>query len=309
MIQSAGEFWDRESVQPTHNSWMADPAVRHYINALVSGRQAAWPLDWFQSAYPRRFRRALSIGCGTGPFERDLLRRGLCDSVDAFDGSIGSLAIAAREAGEAGFGGRVRYFAADFNEPAFPRRRYDLVIFHQSLHHVANVERLLRAVLKSLTPDGVLYLDEYVGPSRFDWNDVLLAPQRALYDALPAEARLFETLPLPIQADDPSEAFRSSDILPQLAVGFDVQQLRGYGGNVLSVLFPAIRWSSAPSGLVEELIDAERAMLAGGAPHFHAIVVARPKRGLAFVSANLRYVFERRIRAWRGQRAPWEVPL
>ena len=104
------------------------------------------------------------MGCGTGALERDLVRRDLCAHVDAFDGSLASLALARSEARREGMADRIRYLAADFNRPALPRATWDLILFHQSVHHVARLERVYRDVARALAPDGLLYLDEYVGP-------------------------------------------------------------------------------------------------------------------------------------------------
>jgi SAM-dependent methyltransferase len=113
--KKAAAFWDRESTTPTHVSWMENSAVREYINGSFGG---TWPLDWFQAEFPGlRFDRALSIGCGTGGLERDLIRRDLCGRIFALDGSIQSLAIARREAEASGMSSRISYFASDFNEP------------------------------------------------------------------------------------------------------------------------------------------------------------------------------------------------
>src|ERR1051325_10902440 len=88
-VQSARQFWNAEVLAPTHASWMAHPIVRKYINqSITGGPEALWPFDWFESVYPgRRFERGLSIGCGTGALERDLIKRDLCTIVDAFDAS------------------------------------------------------------------------------------------------------------------------------------------------------------------------------------------------------------------------------
>jgi hypothetical protein len=110
-------FWDREVVQPTHISWLEPIAVRHYVNQSISGDLGVWPLQWFQRLYPGPYSRALSVGCGGGPLERSLLSLNLCESIDAFDGSIRSLAVASQEARSIA-GHRIRYFAADFNRPA-----------------------------------------------------------------------------------------------------------------------------------------------------------------------------------------------
>lgn len=293
-MKEAAAFWDREVVAPIHTPWMAHPDVRRYVNESISGDPHQWPIDWFIREYKSpRFGLALSIGCGTGALERDLLQRGLCDRFDAFDGSAVSLEIARAEAAAMGLSERVNYWIGDFNEPELPSRKYDAVFFHQSAHHVGKLEKLYRAILGVLKPDGILYLDEYIGPSRSEWNDERLEALRKLHRRIPNGVRLNEHLPPPIQDDDPSEAIRSSEILPQLRIGFDVEQIRGYGGNVLAILFAELR--DPRDELVKQMIEAERAVLARGEPPFYAIIVARPKRGGARQIARVRYFVEPKL--------------
>lgn len=300
---AAAQFWDQESVAPTHVSWMGDQTVRDYINESISGSPHIWPISWFlQFIGERRFGRALSIGCGTGPLERDLIRRGICRQIDAFDGSPGSIDVARKLANEEGFGSRIHYYVDNFNEPKLARNAYDAVFFHQSLHHVAKLEKLMAAILRTLRRDGLLYLDEYIGPSRFDWNDALIAPHRAVFARIPEDLRLYDPLPLPIQPDDPSEAIRSSEIMPQLARGFRLLARRDYGGTILSVLYPMIDWSRAPESLAGDLIAAEKQALADGLPPYHAIAVAAPKRAPMRWLALLGYFITPKVR-----RVRWEI--
>ncbi len=293
-MNRASEFWDREIIHQTHVSWMEHSEVRKYINDSVSEGRGLWPIDWFESYLGgRRFARALSIGCGGGPLERDLIRRGLCSRCDAFDGSPQSIAAAQAAAREAGIEGSVHYYVGDFNEPELPKNTYDIVFFHQSLHHVGKLEKLFRAVMRSLKRDGLLYLDEYIGPSRTDWNDQTIALQRLVFEsAVPVERRTTPSLPLPIQPDDPSEALRSGEIMKELRVGFEIDSYHPYGGNLLSVLFPFVDWrGSDGAALIGRLIEAERRLLADGQESFHAVIVARPKRGFAGWFARGRYFF------------------
>ena len=290
-ISESLNFWDAEAVARRHNDWMADPAVRRYLNTMIGGTEHDWPFNWLVSFLGgRRFGRVLSIGCGTGALERDLIRRGLAGRVDAFDGSTVSLLKARSDAEAEGYGKVIRYFAADFNEPVLPRATYDAVFFHHSLHHVAKLEKLLRAVMLALRPDGLLYLDEYIGPSRTWWTDERFRFERELFDRLvPQDARIVPHLPLPIVYEDPSEGVRSGEIMEQLAVGFDLRELRGYGGNLLSVINPAVKWDRAPKGLLERLMAEETKLLRSGTPPYLAIVVATPKAGLQKTIASARY--------------------
>ncbi len=285
--EQASRYWDREVVAQEYQSWMTHPRVRWAINSAVSGTPHEWPLDWFASwLNGRTFQRGLSIGCGSGSLERDLLTRGLCAEMDAFDGSAESLRIAREEAARAGFADRIHYSPGNFNEPRLPGNAYDVVFAHQSLHHVAKLEKLYRAVLRALKPDGLFYLDEYVGPSREQWNATTFASHRALYDMIPERQRLVSVLPLPIEVEDPSEAIRSDEILRELAVGFDTVERRDYGGNLLAPIFPYIEHTDE---LIDALITAEQELLSAGQPSFYSIVVARPKRGAAARVAGARY--------------------
>jgi SAM-dependent methyltransferase len=299
-FDQARSFWDREVAAPTHVNWMENGRVREYINGLVGGAQPLWPFDWFEEKTGhRRFHRALSIGCGSGVLERDLIRRGLVEHVDAFDGSLSSLLEAQRLSVEAGYQDRISYFAHDFNEPVLPAKRYEFICVHQALHHVGKLEKLYRAVLKTLTPGGIFYFDEYVGPSRTTWSDDVIRPHREVYARIPRELRTSDELPLPIQMDDPSEALRSDEILPLLETGFTIVERADYGGTLLAPVYPAIRWDAAPDSLVEDLIAAEKKMLAAGVPTYHAIVIARPRRGLSRMIAVTKYFAVPKLRALR----------
>jgi SAM-dependent methyltransferase len=295
-LARATEFWNREVVAPTHHNWLAQPRIREYVNTLIGGETSSWPFNWFVQTYPARFPRALSIGCGTGALERDLLRRGISEQVDAFDASDESLRIAREAAAEAGMAEQIRYYNADFENVTLPRNTYDMVVFHQSLHHVSRMERLLRQVIRSLRPDGLLYVDEYVGPSRTYWNAATIGWHDALYQTLPREIRWWDTFPLPVQWDDLSEAVRSGEILSRLRIGFTIEHERGYGGNILAVLYPGLVPGQVSEQVEASLINAEQRLLSSGAPHYYAVVTARPKRGIRGAAAAVQYFLSPKLR-------------
>ena len=290
------DYWDREAtnpVTPPDRGWMANGIVRRYINASISGDDL-WPLDWFQRLVAdRTFDSVLSIGCGTGALERDLVRRGLATRVDAFDGSRKSIEIARADAAREGLEDRIDYFVGDFNTIALAKESYDLVCFHQSLHHVQKLERLLFQVRRALRKNGLVYLDEFIGPSRTYWTEPRVRWYRALYEFFPREGRYFDSFGMPIQYEDPSEAVRSSEIVSRLCIGFEIVQFRGYGGNILAMLFPDLIASELTPHQVETMIASEKALIAAGSPHFYAVIVARAKRGaVPSMFAALRYFTE-----------------
>ena len=298
----ATEFWDREIHERAHVPWMEHLSVRLHINALISGEGGTWPLEWFEKAFAARlpFTRALSIGCGTGILERQLISRGDCRSVDALDGSLASLSVAQTEAAREGL--PIRYFLADFDRLALRGAHYDAVFFHHSLHHVKHLERLFGVLLRSMTPGAILYLDEYIGPSRYDWNDALIRPHRAIFAGIPRAQRLSDVLELPVQEDDPSEAIRSSEILPQLRIGFDTLAQRDYGGNVLSVLFPQIVQDDS---LIDSLITEDVKQMRADQSSYHTVLVATPKLAWRGLMGRMRYWLEPKVRTARLRFLTW----
>ena len=290
----AGEFWDQT---PSTATWTEHLVVRHYVNESISGYLGTWPVEWFERTFPGiHFPLVLTVGCGTGALDRQLVERGIADRVEAFDGSVYSLYRARLEAERVGMSNRIHYFAWDFDEPYLKLDRYDAVFFSHSLHHVAKLEKLLRAVMHALKQRGIVYLDELVGPSRTYWNDRTIAPYRDFYDSIPSQYRIVEQLPYPIQPGDPSEAIRSGEIRKQLDIGFDVIRFRGYGGNLLAMVFPFLDSNALTDNFVQHLVTCEKKLLREGVPPFYAVIVARPRKGWRRHVASYRYFLEPKIK-------------
>jgi SAM-dependent methyltransferase len=177
----------------------------------------------------------------TGRLERAMARLGIAADIDAIDGSAVSIDIAHARAREEGLPG-IRYRVADFNHVRLPRATYDVVVFHQSLHHVTSVEKLLERVLASLSPDGLLFLDEWTGPSRFEWNAERLARARSLR----GRPGGLEMAGLRASADVPPRPSISA-ILPSVHRLFSPPGRAAYGGHLVSVLLPQLNVLSYPS--------------------------------------------------------------
>jgi len=240
--EAARRFWDEGAPgEPEDHYWGAQPLVRRAINRRVTGDPNVWPMEWFARRYAALpAERGLSIGCGSGLLERDVVAKGICRHVDGVDFSPEAVAEARRSAAEANLGHALEYRVADVNALALPADRYDIVFFHGSLHHVRSVERALAQVKRALKPGGLLYLDEYMGPSRSDWTDADWAFARSAFDALAPELKNRRELMIPIPMDDPLESIRSSAILPETRRAFRVLEDRPYGGNILWFVFPCL---------------------------------------------------------------------
>ena len=275
-------FWSRRFAGDVLRTWMHEPIVRRAINRRLTGDEHTWPLDDFRTRYGHRgFDHGLSLGCGDGALERDVLAKDLCRSMVGLDLSTTAIERATGHAVAAGFGDRVRYQLADLNSLELPAETYDIAFFHQSLHHVADLEGCLDQVRRSLRPGGLLYLDELVGPSRGDWHRSMLADAEAAFARLPKHLVRRHPLDVPVDWRDPSEAIRSGEILEQVERRFRIVERHDYGGHLLALIHPYLHQDAlaTPKGeaALAELLATEDQLLAAGHTTFYTVIVAEPR--------------------------------
>jgi predicted SAM-dependent methyltransferase len=302
----AEEFWDgHHHILEDPGFWMAHPLCRAAINRRVSGDPIVWPLTALGAFAGRPLRRALSLGCGTGSLERTAMRLKLFGEIDAVDSSEASLHIARDRASEEGLEG-IRYSRGDLNDLRLPRRAYDVVIFHQSLHHVVAIEKLLARVGLAIAPDGLLALDEWTGPSRDEWDDRRLARVRRMFQELPEEWRRWPQLRDPIEHDDPSEAVRSSAILPAVRSLFHVIVERPYGGHIVPILLSQVALDKIPRDLLDRLVSRwlateDEDLARNPGESFHTALVARPRTGIDGMASRAKTFLSRALRKARRE--------
>lgn len=280
---AARRFWSSETARDAEDHyWGAQPLVRRAINRRVTGDPNRWPMEWFAEAYAKRpFSRGLSIGCGSGLLERDVLAKGICEAMEGIDFSEESIGEARFAAEEAHFSERLDYRVEDINALDLPRGLYDIVFFHGSLHHVRQIERVLSEVRQALRPGGLVYIDEYMGPSRAEWTDEHWGFARSAFDALPSELKNRPRLAIPLPLDDPSESIRSSAIRPAAARLFEIVEERPYGGNILWFVFPCLdmeRLRQDSTGALSRLIAFEEHLLERGWVDSYFRVLVAKKR-------------------------------
>jgi len=279
--EAARRYWDATAPgEREDHYWGAQPLVRRAINRRVTGDPNRWPMEWFAAKYAREpLTRGLSVGCGAGLLERDVLSKGICRFLEGVDFSAESIGQARRGAEEAGLSRLLQYRIEDINAIELPAARYDVVFFHGSLHHVRSVERVLSQVLRALRPGGLLYLDEYMGPSRSEWTDAAWAFAKSAFEALPEELKNRRSLMIPLPMDDPLESVRSSAIRPETHRLFRVLEERLYGGNILWFVFPCLdmqRLREDETGALSRLIALEDHLLERGwVESYFRVIVAK----------------------------------
>jgi SAM-dependent methyltransferase len=174
----------------------------------------------------------------------------------------------------------VEYVRADArNYLRAHRNSFDTVFFHQSLHHFDTLNELMGLVRTALRPDGFLYIDEYVGPSRDEWSPLKLLVPNIVYRTLPRSTWRPHLVRAPINREDPTEAICSSGILPAIDKHFVSTSRRDYGGNLLSVIYPNLAQEDkrAFDAAVRRLIGMEDQLLRLGRSSYYTTLLARPR--------------------------------
>src|SRR5207247_3708726 len=230
--------------------WLQHPLVQERINLKVSGTTKMNRFEYFLDRYLKGkmpVERALTLGSGVGELERGLCQYGFARFHEGLDLSDEAVRIATQKAALAGFG-HIRYQTADLNTVMLARTSYDVIFGVSSIHHVQNLEHLFKQVQRAIKPGGYFFLDEFVGPSRFQWTDVQIQIMNDQLQQLPNHLRRLISGPSKFKervvrksaaymaAADPSEAVRSSEILPLLAEYFRILEIKGYGGAILHEL-------------------------------------------------------------------------
>ena len=195
--------------------------------------------------------RALTIGCGAGDLERGLTQSNFCLRHDALDVSERAIEKARALAEDEGYT-HIRYQVSDLNRVSLEADAYDVVFGISSIHHIAELETLYEKVHQALKPNGYFYMDEFVGPSQFQWPDQQIEGINAMLTEIPERLRVSRSDGKNIRSSvvrptidemnavDPSEAIRSGEIIPLLSERFPDFILRGYGGNILHLLLEDI---------------------------------------------------------------------
>ena len=179
------------------------------------------------------FKRGISVACGNGLIELDLVRRGIVDRFECFDFAEQRIAVGRQRAEQAGLGDRVHYHATDAFAEVTGEGGFDFVHWRNAIHHMLDTRAAIEWSARCLSSGGVLYLDDYVGASRFQYPDAQMDVFNEVYAALPRrflarrdpKAGFYpRRMARPVEADvirvDPSEAADSENIMPALMETF-----------------------------------------------------------------------------------------
>jgi ubiquinone/menaquinone biosynthesis C-methylase UbiE len=287
--------WSITNIPPTN--WWDIPAVQSRWNYLVSGDR---DIDYNQYISEKYFKekhalQALSLGCGGGERELRWAEMDKFNLIDAYDISSERIDYATKVANQSSYGKRLNYQVGNIYEIDVKNDYYDVILAEQSLHHFSPLKDLLVKIDRTLKVDGCFILNEFVGPTRFQWTNRQLEIVNSLLDIFPdkykkiwnsnsIKLKVIKHSQLSMILRDPSEAIESSNILPLLHEIFDVVELKGYGGSILHLLFGGIAHHFlTPDNEAKELLrlcfEMEDFLIKTGEVNHDFVVAVCKKRG------------------------------
>ncbi|MDX2143614.1 MAG: methyltransferase domain-containing protein [Rhodospirillaceae bacterium] len=261
-------YWGDERKDLVKHNWLEHPVTQAWFYRRRAGDPKANLYDYWRDKFlstPAPL--ALSVGCGFGAFERVALMWNLAQRFEACDLSENAIAQARIYAAEQGLADRVTYSVANLDAVSLPEARYDAIFGISSLHHVTELDHLFAQCRQALKPGGLLFVDEYVGPARFQSAPHVVALINRLIGILPeryrrsvylngAPRQAYENPPPEMfEHSDPSEAIRSDAIVPTLSRYFEIIDYKPYGGALLHMLL------SGTAGNFDPASDSDIALL------------------------------------------------
>lgn len=226
--------------------WWIIPKVLERWNFLVTGHKNLDYTTFFVENYLQHKKglKLVSLGSGISANEIKLAQYSNFEEIICIDIAKDQMLEAEASAKRLGLK-NISFVCADFNTYDIPKEYYDIVFFHSSLHHFDNMTHFVATTIKnSLKPNGLLVINEYVGPTRLQFpksqilkiNEALkLIPKtyRTRYKSNLLKKRFYGSGIIRMIIADPSECIDSAMILPAIHANFKTVVEKPYGGNIL----------------------------------------------------------------------------
>lgn len=249
-----GDFWSKKHLSPVREKirWWQHQRILRHINKRVCGE----PLAGAGAGMRKKLReqlgdrvleKGISVGCGEGIKEMRLLQEGFVKKFELYELSEVRIEKGRKIAQDRGLADRVQFHLADAFKSDAPQD-FDLVYWDNSLHHMFDTPAAVQWSYERLKLDGFFVMDDFVGPSHFQWTDLNLRVASQVRSILPSYyldnprnpgKQLPTTLGRPnlekFLAIDPSEAADSSRILEAVTRWFPDAEITLTGGCIYHV--------------------------------------------------------------------------
>ncbi|OIP51879.1 hypothetical protein AUK10_04340 [Candidatus Gracilibacteria bacterium CG2_30_37_12] len=160
-------FWANDYFG-TQNNGKIIQEIQEYENFNKSGNKDINYLDNIKSL--GKFHNGLSLGGGFGEEELSIVAKGVVENMTFVDFSEGSNTILRENAEKLNIKNKVFSINGDLNFIKLEKNTYDFIICRNVLHHIINLEECLFQLNNSLTENGIIVIDEFIGANKFQWS-------------------------------------------------------------------------------------------------------------------------------------------
>ena len=262
---------------------LSHPYIKNAMNYAATGNKEISSLNALVTLLPQLgvgvpVSKAASVCCGSGAVERHLHMAGVVKNCIGYDLSSDAIEQAKKLAKDGNYDG-LKYKICDLDLEGFDQDGFDFIIANQAVHHIESLESVFDNIYASLRPGGIFYLDEYVGPNRFQWTDIQIEEMSNWLQSLPEKytltidgARKLFVARATIQEMidfDPSEAVRSEDIERVLSERFEMIETKNLGGSLTMMALAGIAHNFDINNLedcahLQRLLDREDVLINQG---------------------------------------------
>jgi len=239
------EHWDNVSnTKSSHNfRWWGSPTIWNHYNRLTSGDEGGLIQLLKQKLNGGVLEKGVSVGCGIGVTEMKLILEGVVSHFDLYELSEVRIKQGLQRAKELNILDKIAYHNEDVFQ-SIEKETVELVYWYDSLHHMFDVDEAVKWCRQILKNDGFFCMNEYTGPSRFQFSDKSLEIATAIRSALPTKYMVdprngshfsricYKPSAQALAQDDPSEAADSSRIIKSIQKYFPHAEIKKLGGIV-----------------------------------------------------------------------------
>ena len=286
-LHRASEHWDqwqttRQANGQLYADWGDHPTVFKAVMRECFGKENHDFFTYLQTHYPHcQTAHALSLCCGDGSFEAQLIQKGVFERITGLEISHERIKHGQTQIEAGHLSEQMTFLQQDVNLGHFGEACFDVVFAKAALHHIENLELAFEGIKRCLKPGGLLVAIDFFGPTRFQWTDEQLHASNWFWEhrVLPtflsdADNSLTEPIRRPSIESminmDPSEAVRSSDIMAHIESNFQVLENFALGGTVMNLLLYGHRVNRFDAkdpfhnAILEEAVFYERQLLDNG---------------------------------------------
>jgi len=240
-------------VQAPQLGFWQSPVARAAINRRITGDPELGPETYFARRHGPSIvaPHVVSLRASDAKLEIALVEAGSGERVTGLDDDQGRVDFAAGRVPEP-LRDRIRFQLGALDRWA-PPEPLGAAVCRSFLHRRPDLDTVLDRIAAMLEPGGLLFVEDFIGPARFQWTDAqldvinrLLArlPPELLIDLTAEDGRQKRRVERPalagLIAQGSNEAISSKEIVPGLDARFERVEFCAYGGAVFHQLFSRI---------------------------------------------------------------------